>query len=173
MLEIISVHLVSSRLAARCYSQLSSLISSGQGLPLPFSSSDLRLSRKTAHLVLQWCMNSTGSFQPSCLKRTMVQSPFCLRSKLIFCAEPFFGPVDHLPQNPLAGLQFEHLHIEAAAAKAELDHAADLASSPRIARPPARKAFDGNQCPIDIVQRRRSDSDLMQNVRHIRLFVPC
>src|SRR3984885_7982514 len=92
MLEIISVHLVSSRLAARCYSQLSSLISSGQGLPLPFSSSDLRLSRKTAHLVLQWCMNSTGSFQPWCLKRTMVHSPFCLRSKLIFVPSHSSGP---------------------------------------------------------------------------------
>src|SRR5215813_3443750 len=45
--------------SAPCYSQLSSLISFGQGAPLPVSSSDFRLSRKTAHLVLQWCMNST------------------------------------------------------------------------------------------------------------------
>src|SRR5215471_354850 len=67
--------------SAPCYSQLSSLISFGQGAPLPVSRSDLRLSRKTAHLVLQWCMNSTGSFQPACLKRTMIQSSFCLRSK--------------------------------------------------------------------------------------------
>jgi hypothetical protein len=35
------------RNAAPCYSKLSSLISSGQGLPLPVSSSDLRLNRKT------------------------------------------------------------------------------------------------------------------------------
>ena len=48
----------------RAYSQLSSLISFGQGAPLPVSRQDLRLKRKTAHFVLQWCMNSTGSFQP-------------------------------------------------------------------------------------------------------------
>src|SRR5215813_1399817 len=78
--------------SAPCYSQLSSLISFGQGAPLPVSSSDFRLSRKTAHLVLQWCMNSTGSFQPWCLKRTMVQSPFCLRSKLIFVPSHSSGP---------------------------------------------------------------------------------
>jgi hypothetical protein len=35
------------------------------------------------------------------------------------------------------------------------------------------RAFDGGQCPIDIVQRRRFDSDLMQNVRHVRFSVPC
>src|SRR5580704_2086268 len=35
------------------YSQLSSLISFGHGAPLPVSRSDLRLSKKTAHLVLQ------------------------------------------------------------------------------------------------------------------------
>lgn len=35
------------------YSQLSSLISFGQGAPLPVSRSDFKLSRKTAHLVLQ------------------------------------------------------------------------------------------------------------------------
>jgi hypothetical protein len=44
--------------------QLSILTSPGSGKPVPVSSSDLRLIRKTAHLVLQWCMNSTGSFQP-------------------------------------------------------------------------------------------------------------
>src|SRR5258708_10323877 len=56
----------------RLYSQLSSLISFGAGVPFPVSRSDFRLKRKTPHLVLQWCMNSTGSFQPWCLKRTMV-----------------------------------------------------------------------------------------------------
>ncbi len=48
------------------------LISFGQGALFPVSRSDFRLIRKTPHLVLQWCMNSTGSFQPWCLKRTMV-----------------------------------------------------------------------------------------------------
>ena len=33
--------------------------------PLPVSSRDFRLIRNMAHLVLQWCMNSTRSFQPS------------------------------------------------------------------------------------------------------------
>src|SRR5579863_2320463 len=35
-------------------------------------------------------------------------------------AEPLFGAVDHLPQNAPAGLKFEHLHVETAVAKAEL-----------------------------------------------------
>ena len=55
---------VSSSFDGQAYSQLSSLRSSGWGEPLPVSRSDFRLSRKTAHLVLQWCMNSTGSFHP-------------------------------------------------------------------------------------------------------------
>ena len=52
----------------RGYSQLSSLISLGQEAPSPVASSAFRLSRKTAHVVLQWCMNSTDSFQPSMLE---------------------------------------------------------------------------------------------------------
>jgi hypothetical protein len=51
--------------------QLSILTSSGLGAPFQVSSSDFKLIRKIAHLVLQWCMNSTGSFQPWCLNRTM------------------------------------------------------------------------------------------------------
>ncbi len=88
-------------------------------------------------------------------------------------AEPFFRAVNHLPQNALAGLQFENLHVEAAFAKAELQLAADLAFSLSVARPPAGKPRNGGQCVIDIVQRRRFDSNLMQNVRHVRFSVPC
>jgi len=44
--------------------QLPILTSSGLGLPFPVSTSDFRLIRKIAHLVLQWCMNSAGSLQP-------------------------------------------------------------------------------------------------------------
>src|ERR1700733_2146770 len=78
--------------SARLHSQLSSLISFGCGAPLPVSRSDFRLSKKTAHLVLQWCMNSTASFQPWCLNRTTVQSPFCLRSKLTLVPSHSSGP---------------------------------------------------------------------------------
>ena len=67
-------------------------------------------------------------------------------------------------------LQLENLHVETAVTKAELEHAANLAFAARVARPPARKAFDGGQCRIDILRRGRFDSDLMQNVRHICLF---
>src|SRR5271156_636783 len=77
----ISSIIISPLCSAPFYSQLSSLISFGQGAPLPVSRNDFRLSRNTPHFVLQWCMNSTGSFQPWCLKTTMVQSPSCLRSK--------------------------------------------------------------------------------------------
>ena len=40
------------------------LTSFGAGLPRPVSTSSLRLIRNVAHLVLQWCMNSTGSRHP-------------------------------------------------------------------------------------------------------------
>src|SRR6185437_3010983 len=76
----------------RPHSQLSSLISLGHGVPLPVSSNDFRLSRNTAHLVLQWCMNSTGPFQPACLNSTMVQSLCCLSSKLIVVPNHSCGP---------------------------------------------------------------------------------
>src|SRR5215813_7941841 len=45
--------------------------SPGLGAPLPVSTSAFRLIRKIAHFVLQWCMNSTGSFQSRCLKSTI------------------------------------------------------------------------------------------------------
>jgi hypothetical protein len=48
------------RNAAPCYSQLSSLISSGQGLPLPVSSSDLRLNRKTPPVLQYQVIGSDG-----------------------------------------------------------------------------------------------------------------
>src|SRR5882672_5142755 len=90
-------------LVHRLYSQLSSLISFGAGAPFPVSSSDFRLSRKTPHLVLQWCMNSTGSFQPRCVKRTMVQSASCLRSKLTFVPIHSAGPSTTCHSTRLAG----------------------------------------------------------------------
>jgi hypothetical protein len=62
------------------------------GAPFPVSRSDFKLSRKIPHLALQWCMNSTGSFQPWCLKRTMVQSPSCLSSQLTFVPIHSSGP---------------------------------------------------------------------------------
>ena len=46
----------------RC--QLPIGVSFGKGAPFPVSTSDLTLIRKMAHLVLQWCMNSPGSFHP-------------------------------------------------------------------------------------------------------------
>src|SRR5580658_8906448 len=70
-------------------------------------------------------------------------------------AEPFFRPVDHLPENTLAGLQLENLHVEAAVAKAELEDAAGLAVAARVARPPSGKTFDSGQGLIDILRRRR------------------
>jgi hypothetical protein len=36
-------------------------MSLGLGAPFPVSTSDFKLIRKIAHLVLQWCMNSTDS----------------------------------------------------------------------------------------------------------------
>lgn len=50
-----------------------------------------------------------------------------------FCPEPLFGSINHLPENALGWLKLENLHIETAAAKAELDDTADL-SFPRAYR---------------------------------------
>jgi hypothetical protein len=103
----------------------------------------LRLSRKTAHLVLQWCINSTGSFPALVFEQNNGPIAILFEAEAYLCAAPFFGPVDHLPQHPLAGLKLENLHVEAAVTKAELQHAADLAFPSRVTRPPARKSFDG------------------------------
>src|ERR1700686_2047405 len=89
--------------SGRLYSQLSSLISFGAGAPFPVSRRDFRLNRKTPHLVLQWCMNSTGSFQPWCLKRTMVQSLSCLSSKLTLVPIHSSGPSTTCHSTCLAG----------------------------------------------------------------------
>src|SRR5687767_6228562 len=77
---------------ARSQCQLLIWTSSGLGWPLPVSTSDFRLNKKIAHLVLQWDMNSTGSFQPSCLKRTMEKSSSCLRSNPILVPIHSAGP---------------------------------------------------------------------------------
>jgi hypothetical protein len=55
---------------AQCQSLICT--SRGAGAPSPVSTSDFRLIRNEPHLVLQWCMNSTGSFQPWCLNSTIV-----------------------------------------------------------------------------------------------------
>ena len=81
-----------------------------------------------------------------------------------FCADPFLGPFDHLPEHALAGLKLENLHVETTAVKAELEHSADLAFPLRIVRPPGGKAFTLGQCLIDFIQRRRFDSDFVQYI---------
>ena len=81
----------------------------------------------------------------------MVQSPFCFEIETYLCADPFFGPVDHLPQHVLGGMKLKNLHVETAGAEAELDHAADFAFPLRVARPPAGKTFDRGQCLIDVI----------------------
>lgn len=62
-------------LAVSAQFQLSMRASRGDGAPSPVSTSDLRLRRNDAHLVLQWCMNSTGSRQPRCANSTIACSP--------------------------------------------------------------------------------------------------
>src|ERR1700722_6778936 len=89
-----------------------------------------------------------------------------------FCSDPFFRPVDHLPEYAFAGFQPGDLHVETAGAEAELQLAADLAFAARGSGPPARQAVNRGQCVVDTVERCRFDSDLMQNVRHVRFSVP-
>src|SRR5206468_10731295 len=80
-------------------------------------------------------------------------------------------PVHHLPQHALPWLCLKDLHVETTGFEAELQHSADLAFSLRIGRPPAGKAFTRGQSLISIIQRRRFDSDLVQNVHHMRCLL--
>src|ERR1700733_7619723 len=89
-----------------------------------------------------------------------------------FCTDPFFGPVDHLPQHVLGGMKLKNLHVESAVAKAEFKLATDFAFPLRVVRPRGGKTFVRGQCLIDIVQGRRFDSDFVQNVHHVRFLLP-
>src|SRR4029077_5096879 len=84
-------------------------------------------------------------------------------------ADPFFGTVDLLPLHAFGGLSLQDLHVETAGAKAELDHAADLAFPLRVDGPPRGKTFERGQCLVDIIQGTRFDSDFVQNIGHIRM----
>ena len=71
---------------------------------MPVSPDDFRLIRNVAHLVLQWDMNATGSFPPSCETG---------RGEVLVLAEveadrradPLRRPLDDLPHDPGAGMQ--------------------------------------------------------------------
>src|SRR3954451_1249047 len=75
---------------AQC--QLLICTSRGAGAPAPVSTKDFRLIRNEAHLVLQWCMNSTGSRQPACVNSTIVYSPSWRRSQSIVVPTHSAGP---------------------------------------------------------------------------------
>src|SRR5437016_5145957 len=77
------------------------------------------------------------------------------------CADPFLRPVDDLPHHALAGLKLENLHVDPAGAKAELDHAADLAVPLCGGGPPAGKTIEHGQCLVGIILGRRFDSDFV------------
>ena len=85
---------------------------------MPFPRSDFRLIRNVAHLVLQWCMNSTGSRHPRWANMTIVESPSVRKAQLIRV------PIHHLPEHTLGRLGLQHLHVEAAGLEAELEYAA-------------------------------------------------
>src|SRR5580704_14947895 len=76
-------------------------------------------------------------------------------------ADPFFGSLDDLPAHALAAIELENLHVETAVAKAELEHAAGLAFALRVGCPPSGKTFTRGQCLVNVVERRRLDSDLV------------
>ena len=85
-------------------------------------------SGRCAHLVLQWCMNSTGSFQPWCLNRTIVSVAVLAQVPVDRRADPLLGAVDDLPCHVLGRALLDDLHVEATGREPELEHAAD---SPR------------------------------------------
>src|ERR1700677_3711771 len=86
-------------------------------------------------------------------------------------ADPFFGPVDPLPQHASGGIKLKDLHVEAAGAKAKPEYATDVAFAFRGGRPPRGKTFDRGQCLKDTVEGRRFNSDLVQNIGHIRFLL--
>ncbi|MDT4888902.1 hypothetical protein FQZ97_1255300 [compost metagenome] len=85
-------------------------------------------------------------------------------------ADPVFGPIDHLPQHPLGGLEFQDLHVDGAelgaiGGEAKGDHAAHLALPLRVGRPPAGQAFARAQRFVDLI-RGRLDADSVQDIHH-------
>src|SRR5580704_7960619 len=86
-----------------------------------------------------------------------------------FGAEPFRRSLDKLPGHKAFRTKLEDLHVEAAIAEAELDHAARFAAALRVGRPPSRKPVDGRQSLVNGCRRRRFNSNLVQNVGHIGL----
>src|SRR5262249_16831550 len=153
------------------YSHLSSLVSLGHGAPFPVSSSDFRLIRKTPHLVLQWCMNSTGSFQPSCLNRMIVQSPSCRRSQLILVPIHSSGPSTTCHSTRLPGCSSSTFMSKPPALKRNCSTPPSL-PSPRVSvvHQPER-AFTRGQCLVDVIQGRRFDSDFLQDIHHTRYLL--
>jgi hypothetical protein len=77
---------------------------------------------------------------------------FLSEIKAYCCADPFFGPVDHLPEHALTGIKLENLHVETAGAKAESEHSADFAFPLCVVRPPGGKAFKRGKRLIDIIR---------------------
>src|ERR1700722_9859305 len=68
-----------------------------------------------------------------------------------FCSDPFFRPVDHLPEHAFAGFKLENLHVETAVAEAKLQLAADLAFAARGSGPPDRLAPNRRQAVDHII----------------------
>ena len=92
------------------------------------SSQSRRLKRKVAHFVLQWCMNSTGSFQPVWLKRMKVWPRFCSSRNVISGADPLLRALRAAPLHERVRLGGDHVQR----AEAEVDAAAHLAGSPVV-----------------------------------------
>jgi len=56
-------------------------------------------------------MNSTGSFQPWCLKEIAVKSPARFKWNAIFVPIPFLRPSTTSHCTRLLGQELEHLHV--------------------------------------------------------------
>ena len=153
--------------------QCQSLIatSSGEGDPVPVSIRALRLRRNTAHLVLQWERNSTGSAQPSWVKRTIVNPSLRERRQSMVVPIHSGWSVGDPPPDQLARRELDHLHVEPALGEPELDLPAEAGVAVGVGRPPARQAVDGGEGGVDVVGGRRLDADAVMDVGHGRS--PC
>ncbi len=138
--------------------QLSILMSFGSGAPFPVSTSDFRLIRKTAHLVVHELHRLLPTLV---LEEHDGEVALLLEIETHLRSDPLFGPLDHLPEHALAGIELEHLHVEAAGPEAELENSADLALALRVGRPPRGEPFARGQCLVGVVQG-RLDSDSVQ-----------
>ena len=118
-------------------------------------------------MVLQWYMNSTGSFQPSCLNRTIVyRRPAQLEADVR--ADPLLGAVDDSQRTSSARLESKTSMSNPPTGRGTGTGARRRPSAspwcPSVHQP--GEAVDGGEGGVDVLGGRR-DADAVQDVVHV------